>query len=336
MCFTGSGKATMRVFVYEYFTALGIGREPHSREHGIYCEGLAMRNAVAEDFARIPGVEVLPTPEHVPGKAQDTFSQLADDADVCLAIAPECDGILLKLRQQATSLRCRFLGSSVEAIALTSNKLALAEHWRSCGIRTPATSDRQPTACEAFPLIWKPRDGAGSTDTFLLTSALDVTCARSLLAQEPESRPMILQEFVPGQAASVAFLCGPAGHIPLLPALQALSTDGRFKYLGGELPIPTSLATRAIQLGQQAVGCVLGLLGYVGVDLVLGAAEDGSQDAAIEINPRLTTSYVGLRRLANFNLASAMLQSARAELHDKLTWQQGRVRFSPDGAVTRL
>jgi predicted ATP-grasp superfamily ATP-dependent carboligase len=326
----------MRVFVYEYFTALGIGREPDSCDHGIYCEGFAMRDAVAADFASIPDVEVLLMPEPVPYVLRETFLRFAADADACLVIAPECDDILLDLCRQATSLRCEFLGPSVDAIALTSDKLALAEHWRSCGIPTPATSDRLPTACEAFPLVWKPRHGAGSSDTFLLTSAFDVTRACSLLAQEPERQPMILQEFVPGQAASVAFLCGPHGNTPLLPALQVLSTDGRFKYQGGELPIPTKLATRAIRLGQRAVECVPGLLGYVGVDLVLGAAAGGSQDFAIEINPRLTTSYVGLRALAQFNLARAMLQTARAELHDTLTWQSGSVKFLPDGTVTRV
>src|SRR6185295_10816789 len=103
-----------------------------------------------------------------------------------------------------------------------------------------------------------------------------------------------LQECVAGTAASIAFLCGPAGNMPLVPVLQLLSDDGRYKYLGGELPIAPHLAQRAVTLGRRAVDCVPGLLGYIGVDLVLGDAGDGSRDFAIEINPRLTTSYVGL------------------------------------------
>ena len=144
---------------------------------------------------------------------------------------------------------------------------------------------------------------------------------------------MILQEFVSGRAASVAFLCGPAGNVPLLPAFQSLSDDGRFKYQGGELPIPPDLAGRAVKLAQRAVDCVPELCGYVGVDLVLGDAADGSRDYAIEINPRLTTSYVGLRRLADFNLAEEMLRAARGELVGPLRWKSGRVRFAPDGSV---
>jgi predicted ATP-grasp superfamily ATP-dependent carboligase len=62
-------------------------------------------------------------------------------------------------------------------------------------------------------------------------------------------------------------------------------------------------------LGDQAVRAILGLQGYVGVDLILGKGEDGALDQVIEINPRVTTSYVGLRALAKTNLAKAMMIS---------------------------
>jgi len=146
---------------------------------------------------------------------------------------------------------------------------------------------------------------------------------------------MIVQEFVPGRAASVAFLCGPHEKLALLPTFQLLSDDGRFNYLGGELPIPDELAKRAVTLGRRAVECVQGLLGYVGVDLVLGDAADGSRDYALEINPRLTTSYIGLRALADFNIAHAMLRVAGGEDVMPPRWRPGRVRFNP-GRVTLL
>ena len=47
-----------------------------------------------------------------------------------------------------------------------------------------------------------------------------------------------------------------------------------------------------------------GLQGYVGVDVVLG--EETSW--LIEINPRPTTSYVGLRRVIDLNMAEAIWQ----------------------------
>ncbi len=319
----GSGvkrNPTMRVFVYEYMTATGTGREPGSPDHGMYLEGRAMRDAVAEDFTRVPGWKVLVNPDEV----------VYDRACWRLVIAPENDGILAELARTIDRSGHPFLGPSLDAIRLTSDKLALAEHWRAHGIPTPATTDRAPTACEAFPVVWKPRDGAGSTDTFLVRNRFGL--ATALAARHPY-RPMILQEFVPGRAASVAFLCGSRGHVPLLPAFQLLGDDGRFTYEGGELPIPPDLAARAVKLGRRAVACVPGLLGYVGVDLVLGDAPDGSRDSAIEINPRLTTSYIGLRALADFNIADVMLRVAAGEEVGALRWKPGRVRFGPDGTV---
>ena len=117
---------------------------------------------------------------------------------------------------------------------------------------------------------------------------------------------------------------------------QRLSGDGRFSYLGGEIPLPDGLALRAVSLGRRAIDAVPGLMGYVGVDLVLGDATDGSGDFAIEINPRLTTSYVGLRSLADFNLAEAMLRIADNEPPPPMAWKPGRVRFTPDGTVSRI
>ncbi len=44
--------------------------------------------------------------------------------------------------------------------------------------------------------------------------------------------------------------------------------------------------------------------GFVGLDLLLGDCV--SEDCVIEINPRLTTSYVGLRRMIHGNLAARL------------------------------
>lgn len=310
------------VFVYEYLTVSGVGRDPGSPEHGMYREGLAMRDAVAADLRRIPGADAFVASEH-PGAAIPS-----DAGRWALLIAPETDGILAELAEQNWDRRPLY--PSVETIRIVSDKLALAEHWWEHGVPTPVTSERAPTPCELFPVVWKPRDGAGSTDTFLIRDRFELASA---LARRDPDRPMILQEFVPGSPASVAFLCGPRGRVPLVPTFQRLSTDGRFKYEGGELPVPPQLADRAVKLARAAVAGVPGLLGYVGVDLVLGSEPDGSRDYAIEINPRLTTSYIGLRALADFNIAEVMLKIAGGEEVGPLRWKPGRVRFGPDGTI---
>ncbi|MCI0702573.1 MAG: ATP-grasp domain-containing protein [Planctomycetia bacterium] len=325
----------MRVFIYEYMTGSGTGRESDSPEHSLYIEGRAMRDAIAADFRLIPNTEVFIFADKEAPVDHYTFNDAANNADWTLIIAPESEDKLLSLAEEVWPTGSRFLGPSSDTLRLTSDKLALAEHWYDRDVPTPFTTDREPSTRAAFPIVWKPQDGAGSTVTFLLKSAQDVSDAKEQLEAEDHTGPMIVQQFVPGRAASVAFLCGPAGQFPLPPTFQFLSED-RFKYLGGEVPIPSELAERAVKLARRAIESVPGLLGYVGVDLVLGSAEDGSRDFAIEINPRLTTSYVGLRALADFNIAELMLKVAKGESPGELKWKPGKVRFNPDGTATSV
>jgi predicted ATP-grasp superfamily ATP-dependent carboligase len=144
---------------------------------------------------------------------------------------------------------------------------------------------------------------------------------------------MILQPHVPGHPVSVALLLGPEQRLALPAAEQSLSADGCFRYQGGSLPLAKALDQRARRLAERAVQVLEGLRGYVGVDLVLGKAADGSSDTVIEINPRLTTSYVGLRRLARFNLAEVMLATVTGAALPELSWRTGPVRFRADGEI---
>ncbi len=117
-----------------------------------------------------------------------------------------------------------------------------------------------------------------------------------------------------------------------MPAEQRLAVDRRVQYLGGRVPLSAPLQDRALRLARDALAWVIGQQGYVGVDLVLGSAADGSADYAIEINPRLTTSYIGLRRLCRDNLAQAWLDVLRGE-NVKLAWREGVAEFDGDGTV---
>jgi predicted ATP-grasp superfamily ATP-dependent carboligase len=75
-------------------------------------------------------------------------------------------------------------------------------------------------------------------------------------------------------------------------------------------------------------------IGYLGVDLILGRDPRGSRDFVIELNPRVTTSYVGLRVACETNLAAAMLRVAEGREPD-MRWAGGKLQFAADGAVIR-
>jgi len=310
----------MRILVYECVSAGGLGRAvPDSLAR----EGRAMRDAVVEDFQRLRGVEVVTL------TSPDVFADTAATCAWTLVIAPEFDDHLHSLSQTVLHVGGRLLGSQPAAIRLTGDKLATTDFWRERGIPHPRTQLLDATEFASFapPFVMKPRCGAGSQATFLIRNRDDLMNSWSPAFHECPDGEFIVQPYILGQAASVALLIGAHGTSALLPARQHLSRDGRFRYLGGSLPLPAPLAERATVLALQAAAGIEGLGGYVGVDLVLG---DDGIDYAIEINPRITTSYLGLRRLCRLNLAELMLKAAHGEELHPLAWAAGEVRFGID------
>lgn len=339
----------MRVFVYEYLCS---GAAPDAAAlPSLQREGWAMLSAVLEDLAYCPKIETstlldpswqraarswpASTAVHFAEieSEERIFRTLAAAADFSLVIAPEFDGILERRCRWVEEKGGHLLGPSTAAIRLTADKLTLACHWKKHGIPTPRVLDfssKTWPSSSSYPLIVKPRYGAGSQATFLLHNEGDL--ARAVLQAETEgwSGPFLLQTYSPGLAVSVVFLAGSDRRHPLPAVEQRLSGDGRFRYLGGRLPLPPDLDRRARRLAERAAACVEGLHGWFGVDLVLGAADDGSGDAAIEINPRLTTSYLGLRRLARFNLAEALLAVVGGSSTPSWEWGEDAVVFGAD------
>jgi tyramine---L-glutamate ligase len=313
------------IFVYEYTCALGGGVPP-----SLAVEGRAMLTAIRDDFARVPGVEVRTLPDD----DEDAFFALARTADVSLVIAPEFDDLLTTRCRWVLAAGGRLLGPTPDAVGLTSDKLRLAQHFREHGIPTPVT--RLATECvpnPSYPLVYKPRHGAGSLATKIVRNTQELDQSVALLQRELPGDEAIVQPFVTGLPVSVALLVGSHQVIPLLPGFQHLSEDGRFRYRGASIPVSPELAARAVTLGGRAVQSVPGLCGYIGVDMVLGSSADGSGDQIIEINPRLTTSYLGLRALADTNLALALLRLFQGEEMPALSWRSGAVDFTPDGTV---
>ncbi|HWB00422.1 MAG TPA: ATP-grasp domain-containing protein [Pirellulales bacterium] len=333
----------MRVFVYEWCTGGGLlgDTAPLPGAAALLVEGSAMVDAVAADFAGLDGVEVVTIRDARLGPAvfancstisvdssdavQQAFLREAHAADWTIVIAPEIDGCLSRLARDAIAAGGKLLGPSPDCIDLASDKHALAEHLAGRGVRVPngcfVLPGSECPAGIAFPAVAKPRDGAGSQGIQILND-------RSAAFQKPAR----VERLVPGIAASVAVLCGPTRLVALEPCRQRVDSRDNFKYHGGSLPLSHELADRARRLAQQAVSTLPAALGYLGVDLVLGNDRRGTDDYVIEINPRLTTSYIGLRQAAAQNIAAAMLAIAE-DKPAELRFRLDPVCFHADGTV---
>ena len=107
--------------------------------------------------------------------------------------------------------------------------------------------------------------------------------------------------FIPGLPVSLAVLIsGDREHIHFLPVgEQRFSNDGRFNYLGGRIParLSNSVAQKIECQARAVIQSIEGLTGYVGIDLIV-PSEASEPPLVLEINPRLTTGYLGYRELA--------------------------------------
>jgi hypothetical protein len=319
-----------------------------------------MLAAVIADCRRIPGVNVATTwdqrlgpppfdgvdlhPVLGPEVERSLFCRLAANADATLVIAPELEGILAARAKLVEASGGRSIGSSVSAISRCADKLELAAILQAAGVETIETHPLHLLhAAEEelrYPAVVKPRDGAGSQETFLVRDAAE---CRRLAAAWRESRWLqqaIWQPFVAGRAVSVgvllphAALAGPCS-VPGAEALpvcdQILSDDGRFAYRGGRVPSSLADPGRVQAAALRACQAVAGLQGYVGVDLIV-PEQASAEPIVVEINPRLTTSYLGYAALTEENLAARMLFPERA--FPPLRWKPREIGYGPSGKAS--
>jgi predicted ATP-grasp superfamily ATP-dependent carboligase len=344
----------MDLFVHEYFSSGAYAAE--LRESSLAPEGLAMLAAILEDFAACSAGRLITTldrrltadaghfrlgswadihwaasPEH----EMALFKRLAAECDATFAIAPETAGILLARQQQVQAAGRRFLGHSADAIKLCSDKLALYEHLARHDLPTIQTKLFDPGAAAStfqFPIVIKPRDGAGSQDTYLISSEREFAALRSTLSATFRRHGLaIVQPYIEGRNLSVGAIADSRSEsLHVFPTgQQHLSDDGRFHYRGGAIPACLPEAVDASQLLTRVCRSIAGLSGYIGFDLLLPA--ESQRLLVVEANPRLTTSYLGYRALANENLAERILNPAGA--NEPIRWNDGRVEFTADGRI---
>jgi tyramine---L-glutamate ligase len=318
----------MKIAVLEHFTALAPAASGADR----VVEGRAMRDAVVADLARLPGARVV-----VVERRRD-FPAALETSDAALVVAPEESGILERLCRQVERSGRTLLGPSSTAVRLLADKLGTARVLAAAGVPTPRTRALSFVSAAAdlrnmiLPFVLKPRDGCGSQGVTVVRHSRQIDAAIDFVRRATRRHDLLAQEYVPGSPASVSLVVS-AGTLDLGLNRQRLKRGRTLTYLGGETFWPHARAGEALAAARGAVealgGACRGVRGYLGVDLVIGR----TGAIVIEVNPRLTTSYVGLRRSIRENLAALIVDAIEGRaLPDRIT-QVGRCRFGADGAT---
>ena len=345
----------MKILLLEYITAGGLCGQP--LPDSLLREGLLMRDALFSDFSEIAGVEILTTydvrvglpkyanvavPMDVTSNATEVWQALLQTCDVALVIAPESDGVLSKLTQLVDSAGVKNLGSMPHAVDLSSNKYKTYHALKNAHILTiptytareflhPDFFNQHRSLNESFNhgYVIKPVDGAGCVGTIYF---VDATALQSWLCESPQSTQLdrlIVQPYQPGTPASISMLCK-GGAAWVLSCNQQLiekhALNGPIQYKGC-LVNGLSLQLDAFtKLAQTIAAAIRDLNGYVGVDVII----NGNHIYVVEINPRITTSYIGLRESLKCNPAKLILDLGLCE------WSSSTFRLPENMAVNMV
>ena len=268
-----------------------------TRDRRLPTPGLDADRIVDLDHAVYPDVAARPRPR----RAERPWSW-----------RPESGGALERVSALLADAGVLLLGSPPRAVAVAADKWECHRRFVRAGLPTPPTVCVTPAGAEAaaarlgYPVVVKPLDGAGCDGVSLATDApaAEGGPARPALSRAPR---VLVQRYVEGQAASVSLLVARGRSIALSLNGQRVRAGAPFAYDGGVASLPHPRSAEARQLARRAVALVPDLCGYVGVDLVLGEETCW----LIEINPRPTTSYVGLRRVIGLNMTAAVWDACR-------------------------
>lgn len=313
--------------------------------HGLASEGLAMLSAVLSDLRSWGGASTITTLDvRLAGTAlcadriihnrheenPAALNELASAADAVLIIAPESEGVLARLSAMVEEKGKLLLGSGSKAIAIAGDKWECFRRFSENKLPTPHTRcidyGDALTAVEGLelPLVIKPIDGVGCEGVSVVSGPSSLRKALDLMHPRPAT--ILVQPYIAGTHASVSLLVAGTEALPLSLNGQAIEAGVPFVYRGGTVPLDHARRELAFDYAQKAVSLVPGLRGYVGVDMLLTEEEC----FVVEINPRLTTSYVGLRKVININMAEAVWHACRdGSLPSRVTLS-GNVSFDKE------
>jgi predicted ATP-grasp superfamily ATP-dependent carboligase len=320
----------LKLLVFEYANAIGL-EDPATTVEGTHMlDGLlADLNHIGADYI-ISEDSKIKYPVNI---AEGNCNPLVIDEELlpwleenvtrfeaCLPVAPEEDLILYEITKILEKNKVKTIGSSSEAVLACSDKfetynilkddLPIIETEK---VFFSNLKDYKDIFSNGRDMLVKPADGVSCSGVRVVRSYADFIKASANLKRTTNLPYFLLQDRVKGKSTSVSILSTGEEAIPLSLNRQNIDfNEGKLVYNGGEVPYEHNLSDDAKDIAKRTVRSIKGLKGYVGVDLLL---DDTNEEIYIlEINPRLTTSYVALRRLLNFNLGEAIVKAIDGEL----------------------
>jgi predicted ATP-grasp superfamily ATP-dependent carboligase len=321
----------LKLFVCEFITGGGLCAE--ALPASLVKEGALMRDALLADLIELDGYEIVTTHDarlaasplvksslQVDSNFEDSFKRMLTQVDLVWLIAPESNGTLLKLSEMCYESDVIYLGCEFNSTLIGTSKSLAYEALDEAKIFTIPTiagddfvQDTDFTVAKSLQALshsrWvaKPEDGAGCDGIKVFD---DLQKLMTWLKQDDRYLNYIIQPYQQGIAASLSMLCR-AGKGWLLSCNKqhiSLNSD-MFNLTGITVNGMQAYWQRFETLARKIAKMLPDAAGYIGVDVIVDVESD--KIYVVEINPRLTSSYVGLREAIGHNPVKIILESIK-------------------------
>lgn len=230
-------------------------------------------------------------------------------ADAVWLIAPESGGILKKLTQMAEKPKLNglhgplILGCGLASIEVASNKMVTYLALEAAGIASIPTYTFESWPKSHWIWLAKPKDGVGCSDTACFNNPDDL---QDWIEDNHKQLTHVIQAFQPGDAASISCVMQ-HGNAQLLSCnTQHIEINNQLlSYSGGVINGMRDYWPQFEFIANKIAQALPDLAGYVGIDVIV----DGEEIIVVEINPRLTTTYVGIRESIGNNPAELIINT---------------------------
>jgi predicted ATP-grasp superfamily ATP-dependent carboligase len=274
----------MKIMVAEY--AVGTS------EISLLKEGKAMLTTLKKGFEELGHNVVYPIAENDFVTAVDRLSK---ESDAGIVIAPdEILGELTKLVESNTVN----LGCPSGSVKICADKMLTTKRLSEEGLLVPRiVSSKETGEYRGHQFVKKPRYGCASENIFVQNGA-DIYPAPGC----------IITEYIRGCDISCSVVRGNSFLLPLTINKQFIRLEReRLRYEGGLVPysIGQEAESEVIRMAEKVI-TLFHCEGYVGIDFVL---TDEGKTYVVDVNPRPTTSIIGINRVLNYSVADLIVRA---------------------------
>jgi len=232
---------------------------------------------------------------------------LFDTVDFIWPIAPEMDGELEKLTKLIEHKNVALLNSSSAAITICSDKLTTSNILKEKGLDV-VKSMQWDLFSQNFsgPWVLKSKYGVGCLDNYFIANKEELI---KISQQINNKMDYVIQPYIKGEVLSLSCLFKHEKAWLLCCNKQDVVIDkGKFELKACIVNVSDENNDIYQNIIDQIASSIPGLFAYVGVDIIQA---ENMVPMILEVNPRLTTSYVGINQAIGYNVANAVIEMSQ-------------------------